>query len=187
MRGAIWAQTPSGIIGVNGAIPWRYPGDFRRFKRLTLGCAIVMGRKTFESIGKPLPGRRNVIVTSRLMGPVDADVVHSFDAAVTLLADVKDVWFIGGRSIYEAALPIVDVVDVTRVPEIEWGAYAGKEVVRAPWVPDSLFRLESEAVHDDESELRRVLYVSHRLAEVPYEMADNRRLQEAGTLTRKRP
>ena len=64
MRGMIYAVSPEGVIGVGNRIPWRYQGDFRRFKRVTMGKTLIMGRKTFESIGHPLAGRRNIVVTS---------------------------------------------------------------------------------------------------------------------------
>ena len=65
MRGMIYAVSPEGVIGVGNRIPWRYQGDFRRFKRVTMGKTLIMGRKTFESIGHPLAGRRNIVVSSR--------------------------------------------------------------------------------------------------------------------------
>jgi dihydrofolate reductase len=77
MRGMIWAATPENVIGAGGTIPWRYPGDQRRFKRLTMGATIVMGRSTFESIGKALPGRRNVVVTGRAIDVPGVESVRS--------------------------------------------------------------------------------------------------------------
>ena len=113
----IYAVSPEGVIGHGGKIPWRHPGDMRRFKRVTMGSTVVMGRKTFESMGgKPLPGRRNVVVTSR---PVDApgvEHVASLPEALAL-AGAADVWFIGGARVYEGAMRYVDVIDVTYVPD----------------------------------------------------------------------
>jgi dihydrofolate reductase len=112
----IWAQSPEGVIGLGGRIPWRYPGDMRRFKTVTTGATVVMGRKTFESIGKALPGRRNIVVTSRPLDVPGIERVGSVEEALALAGD-GDVWFIGGARIYAEALEYVDVIDVTYVPD----------------------------------------------------------------------
>src|SRR5579862_2400548 len=99
----IYAQSPEGVIGVDNRIPWHHPGDFRRFKRVTLGTTVVMGRKTFESMGKPLPGRRNIVVTR---SPIDApgvENVRSIEEALAL-AGSADVWLVGGARIYEEGM-----------------------------------------------------------------------------------
>src|SRR5258708_29568586 len=109
MRGMIYAQSPEGVIGIDNAIPWRHPGDFRRFKRVTLGSTIIMGRKTYESMGKPLPGRRNVVVTR---GQVEApggervECVRSIEEALALAGD-GDAWLVGGARIYEEGMRYV--------------------------------------------------------------------------------
>ena len=82
MRGMIYAVSPEGVIGQDGAIPWYHPGDFRRFKRVTLGSTVIMGRKTFESMGKPLPGRRNSVVTSRPMNVPGAECAPTLREAL---------------------------------------------------------------------------------------------------------
>ena len=61
MRGMIYAVSPDGVIGKDNAIPWRHPGDLKRFKRMTMGAVVVMGRNTYDEVGKPLPGRRNIV------------------------------------------------------------------------------------------------------------------------------
>src|SRR5882672_1666299 len=103
MRAMIYAMSPEGVIGVHGKIPWRYPGDLKRFKRLTTGSTVIMGRATFESIGRPLPGRRNVVVTSRLADVPGIQCARSIDEALSLAGDA-DIWFIGGARIYEGAM-----------------------------------------------------------------------------------
>src|SRR5579884_548773 len=123
MKGIIYAVSPQGIIGVGGKIPWRYLGDWRRFKRVTLGSTVIMGRKTFESIGKPLPGRRNIVVTSRAMDVPGIECVRSVEEALRV-AGGDNVWFIGGARIYADAMKHADVIDVTYVPDYVDGADA---------------------------------------------------------------
>jgi dihydrofolate reductase len=111
----IWAQSTSGVIGRAGGIPWRLPEDQARFKALTLGHTVVMGRRTWESLParvRPLPGRRNVVVTrARDYQAPGADVVGSFDE---VLADPQ-VWVIGGGQIYALAMSLASRCEVTEV------------------------------------------------------------------------
>jgi dihydrofolate reductase len=113
--GLIWAQSPSGVIGRAGGIPWRLPEDLARFKGLTMGHTVVMGRLTWESLpGKvrPLPGRRNVVVTRQADYMADgATVVGGLDEVP---AD-DEMWVIGGGQIYTLALPIATRCEVTEV------------------------------------------------------------------------
>ena len=113
--GLIWAQSTSGIIGRSGGIPWQLPEDLIRFKALTMGHTVVMGRRTWESLpGKfrPLPGRRNVVLT-RQTGFVagGATVVRSLDEALT----DPDTWVVGGEQIYTLAMPLASRCEVTEV------------------------------------------------------------------------
>lgn len=113
--GLIWAQSPSGVIGRAGGIPWHLPEDQARFKELTLGHTVVMGRLTWESLpGKvrPLPGRRNVVVTRQADYMAEgATVVGSIDGAFT----EDEAWVIGGEQIYVAALTAATRCEVTEV------------------------------------------------------------------------
>jgi dihydrofolate reductase len=113
--GLIWAQSTSGVIGRNNGIPWRLPEDQARFKELTVGHTVVMGRLTWESLPakvRPLPGRRNVVVT-RQAGYMasGATMVGSLDEAVT----DDETWVIGGAQIYTLALPLATRCEVTEV------------------------------------------------------------------------
>ncbi len=105
VTGLIWAQSPSGVIGRAGGIPWRLPEDQARFKKLTLGHTVVMGRLTWESLPssvRPLPGRRNVVVTRQADYMAEgATVVSCLDDALT--DDLT--WVIGGGETYSLALP----------------------------------------------------------------------------------
>lgn len=112
----IVATDERGAIGRDGQLPWRLPEDLKRFKALTLGKPIIMGRKTWDSIGRPLPGRRNIVVTRQpgleLPG---AAVVDSLSEALVAAGDVPEVCIIGGAEIYRLALPLADTVHLTRV------------------------------------------------------------------------
>ena len=134
MRGAIFAVSADGVIGKGGKIPWRHPGDLRRFKRVTMGTTVIMGRATFAETGKALPGRRNLVVTSSLLDAPGIEVVAFIEAAL-LRAGGVDVWFIGGARIYEEAMPLVDLVDVTYVPD----RVDGPGAVYAPRIDPALF------------------------------------------------
>lgn len=113
--GLIWAQSPSGVIGRAGGIPWRLPEDQARFKELTLGHTVVMGRLTWESLPskvRPLPSRRNVVVTRQADYVAEgATVAGSLDEALT----DNETWVIGGERIYALALPIATRCEVTEV------------------------------------------------------------------------
>jgi len=134
--GLIWAQSTSGVIGRDGGIPWRLPEDQTRFKELTMGHTVVMGRLTWESLPakvRPLPGRRNVIVTRQADYMADgADVVTTLDDALTS----DESWVIGGGEIYALALPIATRCEITEV-EIDLprqDADAVAPVLDATWV-----------------------------------------------------
>jgi dihydrofolate reductase len=113
--GLIWAQSTSGVIGRAGGIPWRLPEDQARFKELTMGHTVVMGRRTWESLPRsvrPLPGRRNVVLTRHAGYMADgAEVVTTLDDALT----GDDIWVIGGAQIYTLAMPLATRCDVTEV------------------------------------------------------------------------
>lgn len=115
--GLIWAQSCSGVIGRDGGIPWRLPEDQARFKQLTLGHTVVMGRMTWESLPagiRPLPGRRNVVLTRQADYRADgADVVTTLDEAVAGIDG--DIWVIGGAQVYLQALPRATRCEVTEI------------------------------------------------------------------------
>ena len=114
----IVAMTDDGVIGIDGQLPWRLPEDLRRFKAATLGKPVVMGRKTFESIGRPLPQRHNIVLT-RQVGFLARDpavtVVTTLEAALQAAGDVPEVMIIGGAEIYQLALPLAQRIILTRV------------------------------------------------------------------------
>ena len=132
--GLIWAQSTSGVIGRDGGIPWQLPEDLARFKAITLGHTVVMGRRTWESLPprvRPLPGRRNVVL-SRAPGyrAAGAEVVDSLDVA---LAD-RPVWVAGGAEVYHLAMPAATRCEVT---EVEIDLRLRDEDVLAPVLDES--------------------------------------------------
>ncbi|HTT39574.1 MAG TPA: dihydrofolate reductase [Burkholderiales bacterium] len=112
----IVAMDRNGVIGRQGKVPWRLPADLKRFRTLTMGHHILMGRKTWESIGRPLPGRTNIVVTrNRAYSAPGATVAPSLHAALELARDDAETFVIGGGEIYREALPLADRVYMTRV------------------------------------------------------------------------
>jgi dihydrofolate reductase len=114
----IVAVAKNGVIGRGGELPWRLSADLRRFKELTMGHAILMGRKTYESIGRPLPGRRMIVITRQPDYRADGvEVAAGLEEAFRLAADRDDAecFVIGGGEIYDQARPHADRVYLTRV------------------------------------------------------------------------
>jgi dihydrofolate reductase len=108
------AVAKNGVIGAQGKLPWHLPEDLKHFKSLTLGHPILMGRRTWESLGKPLPGRENIVI-SRTPGfeAPGASVAATFEAAVALCTGEPLAFVIGGAQIYAAALPLADGLILT--------------------------------------------------------------------------
>ncbi|MDX1499159.1 MAG: type 3 dihydrofolate reductase [Woeseiaceae bacterium] len=116
MISLVVAASENGVIGRDGGLPWRLGDDLRRFKALTMGKPIVMGRKTFESIGRPLPGRQNIVITRQTGFTAEGcDVVASQEEAVAAAGDADEIMVIGGGEIYALFLPRAERVYLTRV------------------------------------------------------------------------
>ncbi|WP_421230106.1 type 3 dihydrofolate reductase [Aeromonas jandaei] len=114
----IAAMAHDRVIGKDNQMPWHMPADLAHFKRVTLGKPVLMGRKTFESIGRPLPGRRNLVISRNPDYQADGiEVVGSVEAALALLADneVAEVMVIGGGHLYAELLPRADCLYLTRI------------------------------------------------------------------------
>lgn len=112
----IAAVARNGAIGKDNALLWRLPEDLKFFKRTTLGCPVIMGRKTFESIGRPLPGRRNIVITRNTAWQHEGvEVAHTLEAAQARVADQARVFVIGGGELYAQALPQADELILTEV------------------------------------------------------------------------
>ena len=129
------AVARNGVIGVDGGLPWHLPDELALFKELTLGHVVVMGRRTFESVGRPLPGRTTVVVTRRSDWEAEGVLrAGSVGEALALAREIDDeVFVVGGAQVYAAALPAADrlaltFVDAdpegdTRFPEIDWSQW----------------------------------------------------------------
>jgi len=110
------AVASNGVIGRDGELPWRLPADLAHFKETTMGKPIVMGRRTWESIGRPLPGRDNIVITRRSDYVAEGcQVVHSLPEALRAAGEAEEVMIIGGAGLYEEALPLARRIEMTRV------------------------------------------------------------------------
>ncbi|OVZ61256.1 dihydrofolate reductase [Pigmentiphaga sp. NML080357] len=141
----IVAYASNRVIGRDNALPWRLRGDLAHFKRTTLGHPIVMGRKTWESLGRPLPGRQNIVVTrDPAYAAAGATVVHTLDEALAAAGQAEQIYVIGGAQIYAAALERADRIIATEVhADVPGDAYfpplpAGqwRETAREPQPPE---------------------------------------------------
>jgi dihydrofolate reductase len=110
------AMSENGVIGRDNALPWHLPADLAYFKTLTMGKPLIMGRKTYESIGRPLPGRRNIVLTrdAGFQAP-GCDVCGSLERALELAAEADEVMVIGGSALYQSALGLADRIYLTEV------------------------------------------------------------------------
>ena len=141
---AVVAATENDVIGRDNGMPWHLPADLAHFKAITLGHPVLMGRRTFEAIGRPLPGRRNLVLSrSPDFAVPGVEVVHSLETAIAAAGDVPELMVIGGAALYTLALPRTDRVHLTRLhmtldgdahfpalPESQW-----REVSRSPRRP----------------------------------------------------
>ena len=139
----IAAVSLNGVIGKGNELPWHIPEDLRFFKAVTLGHPVIMGRRTWESIGKPLPGRQNIVVTRNAGYRAEgATVVGSLDEAFRAAGDAEEACVIGGTSLFAEALPIADRIHLTEVeaevegdtwfPPFDRSQWIEREVARQP-------------------------------------------------------
>ncbi|MGH8196767.1 MAG: dihydrofolate reductase, partial [Steroidobacteraceae bacterium] len=113
---ALVAMADDGVIGRDNRLPWHLPDDLRRFKSLTLGHAILMGRRTFESIGRALPGRRNLVLTRNpSWRAADCEAVATPAAALAVVGDLECLFVIGGAEVFSACWPLVHRVELTEI------------------------------------------------------------------------
>lgn len=143
MISIIVATSMNNVIGAHGKLPWRLPDDLKRFKRLTMGKPIVMGRLTWESIGRPLPGRQNIVLTRRAdFAAQGCDVVPSPADAIVVAADSAEIMIIGGGQVYELFLPQAGRLYLTRVhAEIDGDAFF-------PEIKEDIWRLIDCEAHE---------------------------------------
>jgi dihydrofolate reductase len=136
----VLAATSRGVIGRNGGMPWRLPSDMKRFRQVTMGKPVIMGRKTFDSIGKPLPGRTNIVVTRNPQFTHEGvKTVGSLQAArdlcdsIAAIDGIEEAMIIGGAEIYRQALPLADRLYLTEVHAEVEGDTTFPEFDRSEW------------------------------------------------------
>lgn len=142
----IVAMSSNRAIGLNNQMPWHLSADLKRFKQITMGHPIIMGRKTFDAIGKPLPGRTNIIVSRNpAYKPEGCIVVDSVEAAINHACRLSDeVFVIGGSTLYEATLPMANTLYITQINQDFEGDTFFPEFNRINWV-----EVEREDMIDD--------------------------------------
>jgi dihydrofolate reductase len=133
----IAACTTHGVIGVDGKIPFDYSADMKHFKALTLNSTVVMGRKTFEGIGKPLPKRRNIVISSNKIQDMETyssllDLIYHLDCNA-------EIWLIGGSAIYQEGMKYAQEIHLTITPDEE----NHPNSVKFPWIDPTIFKLDS--------------------------------------------
>jgi len=134
------AVAENGVIGAQGGMPWRLPSDLKRFKAMTMGKPVIMGRKTYDSIGRPLPGRDNIVISrSETFAPEGVFVVRSVEAALRLAVaratdrGVDEIAVIGGGAIFKEMMPNVERIYLTRVHAAPPGDVLFPELARDDW------------------------------------------------------
>jgi dihydrofolate reductase len=158
----IVAVARNGVIGSHNALPWRLPEDLRRFKALTLGHAVIMGRRTFDSIQKALPGRQNIVVTRQArFAAAGVDVVHSVHDALSRVTQPPPIWCIGGAALFRDMLPLAERIELTEI--------------------DADFPGDTHFPPLDHMQWREVARDAHvSAAGLPYAFVTYRRAEEAG-------
>jgi dihydrofolate reductase len=156
----IVAAAENGVIGRDGQLPWRQPTDLKTFRRLTMGRPVIMGRKTFQSIGKPLDGRANIVVTRdpdfRANG---VQCVHSLATAIALAqplaeaSETPEIMIIGGAELYRAAMPLATRIYLTRIHAKPTGDATFETPTAAAWRQVSATPLSRAANDDHEATL----------------------------------
>lgn len=136
------AMAAQRVIGIDNRLPWHLPEDLKHFKAVTLGKPVIMGRKTWDSIGRPLPGRRNIVVTRQADWCADgAEAAHSLEQALALAGEVEEVCLIGGAELYRQAIASADCLRLTEIA----GEYPGD--AHFPEVSAELWREDSREAH----------------------------------------
>jgi dihydrofolate reductase len=154
----IVAMDDNRLIGNKNKLPWHLPADLAFFKRTTMGKPIVMGRKTFESIGKPLPGRRNIVITrDDTFSAADCEVANSIEAAMSLTKDDDEVMLIGGASLYEQTIARATQLYITRIHQSFEGDTWFPEIDLSEW--KAVNREDFDADHSNQYAYSFIKYV----------------------------
>lgn len=141
----IVAMGKNRVIGANNALPWKLPADMERFRRLTMGKPIIMGQKTFESMGKALPGRTNIVLTlDKNFQAADCLIAHSIEEALQIAEEknAKEIMIIGGASVYKQFFPLADRLYLTMIEENFEGDVFFPEIDYNEW--EEIERIENK-------------------------------------------
>jgi dihydrofolate reductase len=145
-------------IGINNTLPWRCPDDLKRFKALTMGHHIIMGRKTYDSIGKPLPGRKTVVVTRNPALRIEGcTVVHSLEEAIAACEGDEEAFIVGGAELYRQSLARVDTLHITEIAQDIAGDAHFPAFRREEW-----HEVSREARHQDAPQPLDYAFVTYR-------------------------
>jgi dihydrofolate reductase len=160
MISLVVAAARNNVIGKGNTLPWSLPNDLKHFREVTAGHTVIMGRKTFESIGRPLPKRRNIVITRQEdYKPEGVEVVGSLDAAIASMPADEEAFVIGGGEIFKQALPIADRVYLTRVEaDVEGDAFFSP-LESDKWRETS----RQEGVVDEKNALPHVFLIFNRI------------------------
>jgi len=159
MIGIIVAISKNGIIGITNksgkpTLPFHYPEDLKHFKSMTTNSTVIMGRMTYHSIGKPLPDRDNIIISSSLREVEGATVCGSIRQAIIKSSKEKNIWFIGGASIYEEGLQYADTIVATITPDI----ILDETAIKMPWINPQVFKILSIVPLNQDNRLNVAIY-----------------------------
>jgi dihydrofolate reductase len=141
----IVAMASNRAIGLNNKMPWHLSADLKKFKKITMGAPILMGRKTYESIGRPLPGRTNIIISrNQSYSQAGCLVFNDIDQALASCGDAKEVFVIGGSDFYQSMLPVADTLYLTQIHQEFPGDTFFPEIDPEQWT-----EVEREDIQDD--------------------------------------
>jgi dihydrofolate reductase len=141
----IVAMSSNRVIGIDNRLPWHLSADLKKFKSITMGSPILMGRKTYESIGRPLPGRTNIVITRNPdYRPSGCEVYNDIESAMVSCRNHNEIFVIGGATFYEAMLPIADSLYLTEVRRVFEGDTFFPEIETDHWL-----ETHREDIHDD--------------------------------------
>lgn len=160
----IAAVSWNGVIGVDGKLPFNYPADLKHFKNSTLNSTIIMGRKTFESVGRALPKRRNIVIGSRAVAAEGIETFSNISEAIFAVNnisaagpanDVPDIWFIGGASIYERGMDFAEEIHLTLTPDV----IDHPNAIKFPWInPQKFYHPEIKELVPGDPTLKLAIY-----------------------------
>jgi dihydrofolate reductase len=145
----IVAMSSNRVIGVNGKMPWHLSADLKRFRQITLGHPVIMGRKTFEAIGRPLPGRKNIIISSNVdYHHPDCQIYNNIASGLEACEKSPEVFVIGGASLYDALLSQADVLYLTEICKVFAGDTFFPEIDYRQWQETSRQEMDNDPAVD---------------------------------------